>query len=60
MQSTPDLQKLLDEGTEKEAECRALLKALPPSLPEYQLVLEKLYKLIEINHQIRALITVKA
>ena len=47
------LEEMLDWGMEQEQKCRGMLKVLPPELPEYQQLLEKLEQVIAVNEQVR-------
>ena len=53
------LEELLDWGLEQERKCKEMLKALPSEMEEYQTILERLDKAMEVNEQIRKQIAVK-
>jgi len=53
------LEELLAWGSEQERKIVELLKALPPEIPTYQQLLERLDRVIEVNRQVRAQIALR-
>jgi len=53
------LEELLVWGMEQEQKIVEMLKVLPPDIPTYQQLLERLDRVIEVNRQVRAQIALR-